>query len=873
MLKKQPSPPKYAQKFLYWFIKPELEEEVIGDLEEKFEKNLKIKSPFKAKANYWYQTLHYFRPFAIKNNLITDSKPFFMWRNYCKITWRNLIKQPIHSSLNLLCLTLGIAAAMVILLYVHFESTYDLFHEKSDRIFLVETEAITTNSKTIEVDWQSTSALIAPYMQQDYPEVEATVRLYSFFQNESIELENEGHITPAQDVSVADASVLDIFTFDFIYGSPEDALDGPNKLIISESLARQVFGNTDPVGKILNTELSHSRPNFASNYALVVSGVYKDFSDNSHLAINGLISAETDPALDNYYFNFINFSTYALLKKGVASNQLAEKLSDIYRNYLDAEIEPVLKEAKHVLTPLTSIHLSETGGPTYLYIFAAIGLLMLLISIISYVNLVTAQASKRALEIGVRKVMGSNRQQLMGQFLTESVFFSCLALGLALVLVLMAISPLNDLLGLQLDARQLGHPPVILGMGIILLIIGILGGAYPAFFLSAFQPIAVLKGKLVKGTAVRRVLVATQFAVVIFVLISTGMVYDQLQFMRAKDLGFNKEQVVHLPLTAAGALEKMDVLKTTLAQNPQVKSLGTANFLPGLGMIRRPISADNGTDKDAQFVHAGYIDYGYLPTLDIEVVAGRNFSEQFPNDTTENVLVNQQFAQNFGLENPVGEKIRYGDSGNPNYKTIVGVVEDFHQSTLHEPIASQLFILSPASHHLAVKLEGNLSSGIADLEQRWLKVFPNETFTYRFLDDDLATAYETNQIRGRIFLLFSSITVIIAFLGLFGLVAYIAKQRVKEIGIRRVLGASSLNVVTILSKDFLILISLSAIPAFLAAWYFIQHWLTDFAYRTAMNYGLFVLVLGFMLVLTLLITSLHAFRTLRQNPVNSLRTE
>ena len=796
-----------------------------------------------------------------------------MLHNYFKIIRRNLVRQPIHSGLNLLCLSIGIAAALLILMYINFEINYDRFHEKADRVFLLETESIKTHNKVIDVGWENASAPMAIYMKKDYPEVEATARFFNFFQNEKVELTLNDNPLSVEDVVAADSTVLDIFTFDFVYGSPEEALDGPNKIVLTESVAKRIFGEANPVGQILKTKLIHNQPDIDPNYNLMVTGVYRDLPKNSHLTLNGMISAASDPILDDYYFNLVNFRTYALLNPRTDADALAEKLTDIYTTYLDPKLEPVLKEAYHNLTPLTKIHMGETGGYAYLYIFGAIGLLMLLIAVISYVNLVTAQASKRSLEIGVRKVMGSTRRQLIGQFLSESLFFSVIAMGMAIALVVFAIPPINGMLGLQLDAQQLWQPQVVIGLLGILILIGILGGSYPAFFLSAFKPISVLKGTLSKGTPVRRVLVATQFAVVIFVLVSTGMIYSQLQFMRQKDLGFNKDQVVHVALTAEGALDKLPLLKTTLEQSPQIASVGTASFVPGLGMSRRPISADNGTSQESQFVDFGSIDYDYLETMDIELVGGRNFSKDHPNDATEHIIINERLAKNFGLEDPVGEQIRFGDSGNPNFVTVVGVVEDFHQSTLHDDIESQMFLLSPASFNLAVKINSDITTSINYIEKSWREVFPNETFAYRFLDEDLAQAYETDQVRAKLFLLFSIITIIISFLGLFGLVAYIAAQRVKEIGIRRVLGASTWNVVFLISKDFLLLVSLAAIPAFLVAWYFIQNWLEDFAFRADMNYALFGIVLLFILFLTFITTSLHAYRSTRLNPAETLKYE
>jgi len=551
-----------------------------------------------------------------------------MFRNYLKIIWRNIYRQPAYAILNLSCLSLGIAAALVILLYLDFELNFDRFHEQKDRIYRIETSAIQTHQKVMEVNWDRTSAPLGPYMQQDFPEIENYARFYRFFNNESVNLEVGDKVVEEDEIMVVDASVLSIFSFDFMYGDATTALNGPNQIVLNQSLAKRIFGNINPVGKIIDCQLSHILPDVNSAYSLIVSGVYKDFPSNSHLFSQALISAQTDPRLAEYEIGRFSFYSYVLLKEGIAPNQLAEKLPSIYEKYIDPEREPVLKSAVHELIPLPEIHLRETGGYTYIYIFAAVGLLLLLIAMISYVNLITAQASKRALEIGIRKVMGGNRRQLIIQFLGESLCFTALSFFLAISLVYVIISPLNTLLDLQLTVQQLAQPQVIASMLGIFLVLGILGGSYPAFFLSAFQPIAILKGKLTKGTALRRTLVGIQFGVVLIVLISTGMIYEQLNFLRKKDLGFEREQIVQLNLGEEADRQKITALKAALKQSPFINTVGTASFLPGVGMGRRPLSADNGASRAAQFVNFGRIDYDFLETMKIEVVAGRNFSDE-----------------------------------------------------------------------------------------------------------------------------------------------------------------------------------------------------------------------------------------------------
>lgn len=795
-----------------------------------------------------------------------------MFRNHLIVFWRNFKRQPFYSILNISCLTAGIAAAVLILFYIDFEINYDTFHDKKDRIYRVETESVQTSTRLMQANYASSPGPLSEYILQDYPEVENSTRFYSFFNNENVDFQFGDKTIEEPSVLVADPSVLDIFNFDFIFGEKEGALDGPNKIIISETLAKKIFNDENPVGEILNTNLTHALGDADPEYDLIVQGVFKDYPENNHLSFNALLSSATDPREDDFYFNRFTHLTYVLLNKEANPDELAPQFADIYKNYLDIKREGVLKYANHVLVPLTNIHLQRTGGLTYIYIFSAIAFLMILIAIISYVNMITAQGSKRTMEIGVRKVLGSSRKQLIKQFLTESFFYSFFALIIALSIVSFSINPLNTILDLQLNANQIWQTHIISGLIFLVFLVGILGGAYPAFFLSAIKPIASLKGKIAKGIFLRRVLIAVQFGVVIFVLICTGMVYHQLDFMRKKDLGFNKDQIIRLDFNPAEG-EKLPVLKDALLKSPLISSIGVSTFLPGAYMPRRPISADAGSSTESQMTCFGSVDYDFFKTMEIELLEGRYFSAEYPNDGTKNVIVNKAFGESFGLDNLIGEKIRYGDKDNPNFMQIIGVVENFHQSSLHDEIAPQIFNYQPSAFNLSMKLDNDITEGIAHIQETWATVFPNIPLEYRFLDNDIQTAYELDKIRGKIFMLFSFITILIAFIGLFGLSAYMTNQRRKEIGIRKVMGASSWNLVLLFGKDFLLLVLLAALPAFFTAWYFINGWLEEFAYRVEMNYILFALVLALTLLLTFLTTSIHATRSAQLNPAKTLKND
>jgi len=793
--------------------------------------------------------------------------------NYFKIIRRNIWRHPMHAALNLACLTIGVAGTLLILLYLNFELTYDTYHENADRIFHIDTKAIKTHDKTLDVNWGGTPANLAPYIQQDYPGVEAYTRFYQFWPAADLKLQFNENFIEETNIYATDPAVFDMFTFKLMEGDKTDALKGPNKIVLSETLAKRIFGNKPAIGQLLSSNLNHVIPDYPSAYTLLVTGIYQDLPENLHLRPKALISAETDLALEAYYFNRFNVDTYLLLSAETDPSTLGNKLSDIYINYLDAAREPVMVFAKHALTPIKQIHLEESGGLTYIFIFGAIGLMLLLIAGISYVNLTTAQASRRALEIGIRKVMGSQNSQLIFQFLSESLFFTITALLLAILLLAEGIPFLNDMLNLRLHLHQLWQPTLLAGIVGIIVLLGILGGSYPAFFLSRLAPVKVIKGKTTKKVPLRKVLVSIQLSAVIFILTSTGMIYQQLQFLRNKDLGFDKEHVINFTIPNEDNLaSKYASLKNSLLQNPDILGVGTSSFTPGnSGMFRRPIAIDGSPNQEQQFVYSGYIDEDFFEIMDIDMSLGRSFSSNSPGDSS-NILVNEALVRAFELKEPIGDKLRLGGKGNPNFYTIIGVVKDFHQSSLYTPIESQIFILQQPEQVYA-KIGKDIPKSLQYIEQSWAKVFPNESFTFSFIEDEIQDGYMSDQIRGKVFFLLAVFTIFIAFLGLFGLASYLATQRIKEIGIRKVLGASVNNLVFLITRDFIILTLLAALPAFALAWYTIDQWLVNFAFRIDINYTLFGLSLVFTLLLTFATTGLHAWRAARVNPLKNLRYE
>ncbi|MEM7658431.1 MAG: FtsX-like permease family protein, partial [Bacteroidota bacterium] len=718
----------------------------------------------------------------------------------------------------------------------------------------------------------SVPANLGPLLKQDYPEIEAFVRFFPFHQGQHLPLEYQGETYPSEFIMATDSQMLSVFELEWVAGDRATALQGPDRIVLSRSEAKRIFGKEDPMGKVLTATVRHRIPDQPSEYRFQVSGIYEDLPPNVHLRLDGIISLETDPFLHEYYFNRFLSYTYLLLKEGVDPADVEPKLSEPYDNYLDPEREPVMKRAKHALVPIKQIHLTETDGWAYVWVFSAVGILMLMIAVISYINLITAQASRRALEIGIRKVMGGQRKQLIVQFLVESVLYGILAWGLSLVLVRVLVEPVNQLLHLQLYPTTLWEPRLVLSMSILVLLTGLAGGSYPAFFLSAFQPVQVMKGRLARKAPLRKLLVSVQFAVVLFVLGCAGVIHSQMEFLQAQELGFDQE-VIRLDLDGPEWFNHYRALRDKLEQHPEITAIGSGDFMPGTNsMGRRPVSANGTAGQEARFVRFGAMDYDFAPALGLEVVAGRTFSRDHPIDLENGLLVNETFVREFGLEDPIGKPVRYGDKNNPNHMEIVGVLKDFHHSTLHSAIEPQVFTLSSAVH-LVVKPSVPTKEALSVVEGAWAEILPNQPFAYRVLAEELQSGYESDQIRSHMFTAFSFFTLIICFLGLFGLASYLAGQRVRELSIHKIVGARFANLLMLLSKEFVWLVLLAALPAFILAWYVSQQWLETFSVHVGMELWRYLNVFFLILILTLAITSWQVIRVGQNDPAQALRQE
>lgn len=794
-----------------------------------------------------------------------------MIKNYLKTALRYLGRQKGYTALNIVGLTLGIASSLIIVLYLFNELSFDRYHEKADRIYRISSDIKETDDA---FRWAVTQNPLGRKLVSEFGEVDQYVR---FANNGRTEFKLDDISYFEEDIFNADSTVFDVFTFDFILGDMETALDAPKSVVINKTLADKIFKGANPIGQSLRID---------GGDLFQVTGVYKDMPKNSHLIANALISVDNRPFMANDSWGGFNIFTYVLLNPTADPVEFEAKLDEVIQEHVAPIFAQFNIEIKYELINIKDIHLysdfqgepQPLGDITYIYIFSAVCVFMVFIACINYMNLATARSVKRATEVGIRKVMGAGRNLLIGQFLTESIIITFGAFILSLIIVAVSIPILNNTLGITLDISMLTQPAILIIMFTILLIAGIFGGSYPAFYLSAFLPAEVLKGGKSKrsGNAfLRKTLVVIQFAISIFMLVGTGIIYDQMQFVSNKDLGFDKNQVITFSFTDRSQRQKWDVLRSNILQGPNIKSAATTSSVPGSGFsknLMRTELEEGGFEEKGINMYS--VDYDYFPTLSIPFVEGRNFSHEYPTDTASAVIINEAMAKRFNWSEPMGK--RFQSMGGPDtttYFRVIGVVRDFHQQSLYNPIEPLLFFPNLNNNNALVKIDQNTKSSIASIEKSWQEVFPNLPFEYTYLDEDFQEQYETDQLRGSLFLGFSIMTIVISCMGLLGLASFTAEQRTKEISIRKVLGANVAGLIKLLIKDFIVLVCIGAVPAFLVSWYFAQNWLQNFQYSVEINYLIFAAVLVITMIITILSTGFFALRAATSNPAENLKYE
>lgn len=866
-----PNSPRLLFRFFRWYCKSERFEELHGDLEELYIDRLEEIGKARAILHYAWDVMRCCQPYAWKKlGSQLNSNTGYMLKNNLRIAVRHLLRQPGYAALNILGLTLGIVSSLVILLYLHQELSYDNYHKDAELIHRISTKF--TESDGTRDNWASTQRPLGKTIKESFGEVDQYVR---FMPQRRARLIHDHVSYPIEGFYLVDSTVFDVFTFEFIHGNPSSALSQPNAICLSESEAYRIFKGADPLGKILETD----------DYTFTVTGVYKDQPRHSHLIANAMASSNTDPRLHHsQVWGGWGIYTYVKVNAPESVDVIEEKLNT---QIVDQYIYPIFGDDLKVVFELQAIHdihlysqfesePSPVGSIEYIYIFAAVAVFLIVIACINYMNLATAQSMRKAKEVGVRKTMGAHRSSLIGQFIAESVVVTFISLALSLVILNLVVPAINIQLGTQLDLNQLLNPEIISAIVLILIVTGIASGSYPAFYLSAFSPSKVLRvGGTAKGAGnqwLRRVLVGLQFAISIFMLISTFIIHDQLKFLRGKDLGFDQQQVMTFHLRGA-ALEQWEVLKNKVLQSPDISRVSNASSVPSGGYANyvRPIETNEGA-MESLGLNTLYIDFDYFSVLGVDIVEGRNFSQQFSTDTSHAVIVNEAMVRRLGWDDPIGKRVHIGFDSTIIQK-VVGVVKDFHQSSLYNPIEPLLFVPDLISRRAMIRIDDNYREAKSFVEQTWEELFPNLPFEYQFLDQNFVQFYEDDRVRGNLFLGFSVIMIVIAALGLLGLASFTAEQRRKEISIRKVLGASIRELISLLVKEFVYLVLIGAIPAFVMAYLFAGSWLNEFEYHVSINLMLFVLVAVIILMVVISTTGIHALRAAQANPSDNLKNE
>ena len=798
-----------------------------------------------------------------------------MFRNYIKIAIVNLKKHRAYSIINILGLAIGIACCILITTYVSHELSFDKFNEKADRIYRLRVDFKVSGD---HLNIPKTSPPMAEYLVRNYPEVLDAVR-FRRFDRKPVRYREE--LYTEDRIFFADNSAFDIFTFSFIKGNPKKALETAYSAVITEDMAKKYFGEEDPMGKILNVD---------NESDFTVTGVLSNIPNNSHFIFDMLFSFETyvqNNKRDMQNWLSLNNYTYLLLQEGYDYKQLEQKFPEMVNKHAGAILKYVKGELNVFLQPLTSIHLhsnlmQELSGNSniiYVYIFSIIAVIILAIACINFMNLSTARSAGRAQEVGLRKVLGADRGNIIRQFLSESVFYSFLSLIVAITLVELVLPFFRSISGIELSINYIKNPWIIPGLMGLALFVGIIAGSYPAFFLSAFQPVRVLKGLFKTGasnTRFRSVLVIAQFSISIVLILGTIVVLNQLNYMKNRRLGFHKDQIIVIPISDDSTLESLSPLKEELKSYSGILNVAASSHVPGQTTYVNPYIPEGFSLDQMQYMGELHIDHDFIPSMGIEMAAGRNFSAHLQTDMQQSAIINETAAQKFGWENPIGKTIQeISTSQKLSEVVVIGVVKDFHIESLHKQIAP-LFIRYTTHRYnsLCVLLRTqNIPDTISFLREKMKQVDPLRPFEYAFLDDSFDAQYRAEERLSQIFSYFTVLAIFIACLGLFGLASFTAEQRTKEIGIRKVLGSSISGIVVLLSKEFTKWVLIANVIAWPIAYYSLNKWLEGFAYRTHITFLSFVISAIISLVIALLTVSYQALRAATANPVDSLRYE
>lgn len=786
-----------------------------------------------------------------------------MLKNYFKIALRNIVRQKTFSTISIAGLVLGLTSFLIIFLYVFNELSYDRFNGKYEKIFRVTGGC---NNNGTRSNYARTPAPLADALKKEFPGITNTSRLAK---EEKVLLSCGVKKFYEENVFFVDPSFLTIFTYPQIAGDRNNVLIEPMCVLLSESAADKYFGKTNSIGKTLR---------YNDKYDLKITGILRDAPANSHFHFDFLISMASTNQIygSDFATNRMNTSvyTYLLLNRPEYAQQIERKFPSFLKNYygglLDF-IEPTL-----TLQPLSQIHLySNIGGEIevnsdikYIYIFSVVGLMILIMACINYMNILTAGYSKRIKEIGVRKVLGANKAVLIKQFIGESILTAFLAFFITIIISFLFLPVINSLIGrsLILDLKQ--NYMLIIVMVIVTLLTGIISGIYPAFILSSLNPSTILGKSLhgkFSGAFVIRTLIVFQFMISTGLIISTLIISEQLNYIRNKKLGFEKNHIVVLPLREDYTRKNYEILKTVLVLEPKILSASASSVLPGEVKYYNSVSWDgSGYDKTMDFIFA---DYDFLKTYKIDIAQGRDFSKDFGSDLKNGYILNEEAVKEIGWKEPIGKKFNDG--------FVIGIVKNFHYKSLYEPVKPLYISVNPDNiNFLSIRINpNNVTASLDYIQQSWKELFPHSPFEYFFFDNHLDKLYKSETKLASIFNWFSGLAIMISCLGLIGLTSISVVKKTKEIGIRKVLGESVEGIVFMITKEFIIIIFVANIIAWPVAYYFMSKWLEDFAYRIEISWWMFLASGIITLAIALLTVSLQAVKAATANPVNSLKYE
>ena len=789
-----------------------------------------------------------------------------MWKNYLITAVRNLRKHKGHTLINILGLAIGMAASLLIFLYVQREMSYDQFHTKAKRIhrvLLLDKSLGVTNTYA-----GITFVAMGPEIPEDVPEVEAAVRIMPRG-GQAFEIQEKRYYT--RDMVFADPDVFKVFDFELLTGDPDTALQEPYTVVLSEDLALAMFGDQDPIGKtfIWNEE------------QLRVTGILAELPSNSHLQFDVMVSLnfpDEEGAFGEALrdWGWISAPTYVLLREGADDRDLEEKLIGVIRK------NGVEENFSVTYQPLSEVHLqSKTivfdrhnrnkGDLGYVYAMSAVAFFIMLIAVFNFMNLSTARSHSRAREVGMRKVVGARRRQLIWQFIGESILLCAGGLAIALGLVWLASLYLNAAFDMSLDLKLFLQPKIMGGMLAGAVLTGLVAGSWPAFVLSSFRPSHVLRGSGLTGShgmAMRRVLVIVQFSISIALIIGSGVVYKQIQFIKHKDVGYDREQVLTIGLTRENA-KSFDALVEKLAQSPAILSWSASGNIPGRTMGRRGIQPEGHGEDESWIVSGMSMDEHFLETMGIGLVAGRNFSQEFGTDAEQAVIINEAAVSALGWDEPLSKTFNNGEL------QVVGIIHDFHFATMRHVVEPLVMNFRPGpNQNLSLKLRGgSIQTGVEHLQQTWAEFFPADPLEFVFLDDEFEQLYRRETSFGSLTRGFTALAIFIACLGLFGLASHTVERRTKEIGIRKVLGAGMGGLVMLLSKTYLKFVLLANLIAWPVAYFMMRGWLNDFAYRIDIGVGIFIGSTVTSALISLFTVSFHSIRAANSDPVKALRYE